>query len=73
MQSSSAILLPRTVTARTAGHLAASSESEFPQTEAKIAYHIEAKSTRNWSSVQNSFFHVLAKTEASQKCSFHVH
>jgi len=45
-QSSSAILMPRTVTARIAVHLTVILKSEFPQTEAKIGYHMEAKSTR---------------------------
>lgn len=34
--------------ARIAVHLTASLKSEFPQTEAKIGYHMEAKSTRIW-------------------------
>lgn len=45
-QSSSAILMPRTVTATIAVHLKASLKSEFTQTEAKIGHHMEAKSTR---------------------------
>lgn len=42
-QSSSAILMPQTVTAGIAVHLTASLKSEFLQTEAKTGYQTETK------------------------------